>query len=84
MSYGIRADWSRHIDQIARSRHYTWLGEGLGGEPLAAALVNISADMMHLCKREGIAFESVLEQGRAQFEQEESELTPPEKAADNV
>lgn len=74
MSEARRADWSRHIDQIIRSRHYTWIGEGLGGEPLETALVDITTDLMHICRREGISWEYVLSEAARQFEQEEDEL----------
>jgi hypothetical protein len=71
----IRNAWSHHIDQIIRSRHYTWLGLGLGGEPVEDALVTLTADIMHICKRRGISFEELIEQSRAKFEQEEQETT---------
>ncbi len=69
----IRDDWSRHIDEIIRSKHYTWLGLGLGGEPVEDALVTLVADIMHICKRRGISFEELIEQSRAKFEEEELE-----------
>jgi hypothetical protein len=43
----------------------------LGGEPLGRALEEIIADMMHICQREGISWETLLERGATQFEQEE-------------
>lgn len=67
-----RNNWSRHIDQVLRSRHYTWLAEGLAGAPLEQALTEITADMMHMCERSGISWESVLEQSHELFSQEES------------
>ncbi len=33
MTDTTRADWFRHIEQILRSKHYTWIAEGLGGLP---------------------------------------------------
>jgi hypothetical protein len=74
MSEDRRADWSRHIDQIIRSRHYTWIAEGLGGEPLETALVDITTDLMHICCREGISWEYVLSEAARQYEQEEESL----------
>jgi len=68
-----RTNWSHEIDQIIRSKHYTWLGEGLGGEPHERALATIMVDIMHICRRKGIAWERLLQQSRAQFEQEELE-----------
>ena len=38
MSGRRNSEWSQHIDQIIRSRHYTWLAEGLGGEEPESAL----------------------------------------------
>lgn len=70
MSLRKYGDWSRHIDRVIRSQHYTWLGEGLGGEPLERALEEIIADMMHICQREGISWEALLDRGATQFEQE--------------
>lgn len=74
MSVRNRADWSTHVDRVIRSQHYTWLGEGLSGEPLERALADIAADMMHICAREGISWESLLERGHAQFEREEADI----------
>jgi hypothetical protein len=48
-----RADWFRHIEQVLRSKHYTWIAEGLGRAPLEEALVTITADLMHICHRAG-------------------------------
>ncbi len=73
-----RNHWSRHIDQILRSRHYTWLAEGLGGAPLEKALTEITADMMHMCERSGISWEAVLEQSRELFRDEEQSSYPRE------
>jgi hypothetical protein len=71
MSVRTRSNWSRHIDQVIRSQHYTWLGEGLGGAPPEEALVDIATDMRHICERQGISWEALLEKSRKQFEQEE-------------
>ncbi len=68
-----RENWSHDIDEIIRSRHYTWLGMGLGGESIEQAVTSLTADIMHICKRKGIPWERVVEQARAQFEQEELE-----------
>src|SRR5262249_58499845 len=43
MSARSRVRWDRHVDQVIRSQHYTWLGEGLAGEPLSSALTDIMA-----------------------------------------
>ena len=72
MSVRNRSDWANHIDRVIRSQHYTWLGEGLGGEPLERALVDIMADIMHICARQGMSWEQLLARSRAQFEREEA------------
>jgi hypothetical protein len=68
-----RATWSRHVDQVLRSQHYTWLGEGLAGEPVGEALTDIVTDIMHICTRQGIPWESLVTRSRAQFEREEAQ-----------
>jgi len=73
MSHDHRSDWSRRIDQIIRSKHYTWIGEQLGGEPLEQALVDMTTDIRHMCKRQNISWEEILERSRIQFEREEAE-----------
>jgi len=45
MSVRNRAEWKSHIEQIVRSKRYTWIGEGLGGESLAEALTDMLADI---------------------------------------
>jgi hypothetical protein len=72
MSARSRTHWDRHVDQVIRSQHYTWLGEGLAGEPLAGALTDIMADIMHICARQGMSWEQLLARSRAQFEREEA------------
>ena len=79
-----RSHWSRHIDQILRSRHYTWLAEGLAGAPLEQALTEITADIMHMCQCAGIPWETVLEKGGELFShEEESNLEREGQAALN-
>ena len=73
MSVRDRAEWKNHIEQIIRSQHYTWLGEGLGGEPLAEALTNMMADIMHICANQGMSWDQLVTRSRAQFEREEAE-----------
>jgi hypothetical protein len=74
MSSRSTSDWPRHIDQILRSRHYTWLGEGHGGRPVPEALVSITTDIMHLCRRAGLSVEDLVRESRERFEDEEREL----------
>lgn len=63
---------SRHLEQIVRSRHYTWLGEGLGGEPLELALELLLADVQHICQHEHMDFEGLVARSRERFEIEEA------------
>ena len=74
MSVRVRAGWAHHVEQIIRSQHYTWIGEGLGGEPLGDALTDMMADIMHICARQGISWEELVARSRAQFEGEEVEV----------
>jgi hypothetical protein len=67
-----RAQWNERVDQVIRSRHYTWLGEGLGGEVPAVALGDILTDVMHICARQGIRWEDLVSRSRAEFEAEEN------------
>ena len=75
MSARNRIGWNRHVDQVIRSQHYTWLGEGLGGAPLPTALGDIVADIMHICARQGISWEELMTRSRAQFEREEAQVS---------
>jgi hypothetical protein len=80
MSARSRVRWDRHVNQVIRSQHYTWLGEGLAGEPLSAALTDIMADIMHICARQRMSWEQLLARSRAQFEREEAEVAHAESA----
>lgn len=75
MALSNRRHWSRHIDQIHRSHHYTWLGEGLGGESPERAITVMLADLRHLCDREGISWDRVVEQSDSLYLQEELALS---------
>lgn len=81
MSDVTRADWSRHIEQVLRSKHYTWLAEGLGGAPVYEALIAITADLMHICHRAGLSWEQLEARSLALCEREEAELRPTSSAA---
>ena len=76
-----RGNWSRHIDQVIRSKHYTWIAEGLAGAPLRDALTTITADLMHLCQRTGISWEQLLAESQKLCDVEESQLRPNSTAA---
>ena len=75
MSARNRVRWDRHVEQVIRSQHYTWLGEGLAGEPLTEALTDIMSDIMHICARQGMSWEDLLTRSRAQFEREEAQVS---------
>lgn len=81
MKDNSRADWYRHIEQVLRSKHYTWIAEGLGGAPLEEALVAITADLMHICNRSGLSWEDLAARGQLLCEREESDLRPTSNAA---
>lgn len=81
MSDMTRADWSRNIEQVLRSKHYTWLAEGLGGAPVEEALVAITADLMHICHRAGLSWEQLEARSQTLCEREEAELRPTTHAA---
>jgi len=73
MSDRFRSDCSSKIDDVIRSRHYTWLCRGLGGDPIERAMIELTADVMHICRRKGIDFSWLVEQSEARCEQEEQE-----------
>lgn len=81
MSDRLRDNWSRHIEQILRSKHYTWIAEGLGGAPLEEALVAITADVMHMCHRTGLSWDELAEESRRLCEREEAETRQTTHAA---
>ena len=66
--------WRRHLDRVVRSRHYTWLAEGLGGKPLDEAMVTLLADIRHACEQNGVEWEEVLQESERQVRLERQEL----------
>lgn len=68
-----RSNWENHISDVVRSRHYTWLPEGLGGEPVNRAMSYLVTDIMHVCRRTGTSWEQILSEAAARFEKEERE-----------
>ena len=60
-----RENWLRHVDDIIRSRRYTWIGEGLGGRDVPEAMSQIMTDVMHICDREGISLDELLAESEA-------------------
>lgn len=71
--YIDRSEWTKHVEQVLRSRHYTWLPEGLAGEPVDVAMTYLTTDIMHICRRAGIDWEDVLAAARERFQREESQ-----------
>ncbi len=65
--------WVRRIDEIIRSRHYTWIAEGLGGNEVPEAVHQLLTDTMHLSRRAGLNWDEVYAAARQQFEREERE-----------
>ena len=76
-----RDHWLDDVDEIIRSRHYTWLPKGLGGEPVDEAMSWLVTDIMHICNRSGVDWEDVLQRGKARFRQEEVELLAEGRAS---
>lgn len=76
-----RDDWSHHIEQILRSKHYTWIAEGLGGAPLKEALISITADVMHMCRRTGLSWEDLAAQSERLCDLEELKTRQTSHAA---
>ncbi len=72
-----RTHWKDHIEDVVRSRHYTWLPSGLGGETAGAAMSYLVTDIMHVCLRTGVPWEKVLAEATARFEHEERNATIP-------
>lgn len=81
MTENLRDNWSHHIDQILRSKHYTWITEGLGGAPLDEAMVAIAADLMHICHRAGLSWEDLTARSQQLCEREEADRRPTSHAA---
>jgi hypothetical protein len=69
-----RRHWSRQIEDVIRSKHYTWLGLGLGGDPIDQAMVDLTAKIMCICRRCGIDWQQVVAKSQAKIEQEEREV----------
>ena len=67
-----RTQWLQHLQDVLRSRHYTWLPEGLGGEPVDVAMSCLLTDIMHICKMSGVSFDEVLAESRRRYVSEES------------
>lgn len=81
MTQNSRADWFRHIEQVLRSKHYTWIAEGLAGAPVDEALVAITADLMHICHRSGLSWDDLATRSQQLCEREETDRRPTTHAA---
>ncbi len=78
-----REQWLSHVKDVIRSRHYTWLPEGLGGEPVDVAMTYLVTDIMHVCRRAGISWEDVLAKSQEQFQREEAAAASDKEQAAN-
>ena len=58
----------RHVNDVLRSGHYTWLSEGLAGEPIDVAMTRLTANIMHVCDRAGVSWDEVVQRAHEQFE----------------
>jgi hypothetical protein len=68
-----RQNWATHVNRILRSRHYTWIGDGLAGHKVEHALTRILVDAMHMCERENLDWDTVLANSTRQFLEEETQ-----------
>jgi hypothetical protein len=66
-----RHNWLQRVKQVIRSRHYSWLAEARDGEPIDQVMADVLADVMHICHRQNISFDELVERSRAQFDVEE-------------
>lgn len=66
-----RTKWMDHVEQVVRSRHYSWLPSGLGGEPVDVAMTCLVTDIMHICKLTDTPFDAVLAAAQKRFDSEE-------------
>lgn len=71
-----RKHWLHHGKQVIRSRHYTWLPQGLGGEPVEEAMTYLATDIMHICKLANFPVDRVLDRARRKFDEEEAAEFP--------
>lgn len=71
-----RNHWLYHVKEIIRSRHYTWLPQGLGGESVEEAMTWLATDIMHVCKLAGVPVDRVLDRARLRCEKEEDDQFP--------
>ena len=76
-----RKHWLRHVKEVVRSRHYTWLPRGLGGEKVGLAMTYLLTDIMHICKLSGASFDALLADARSKFDAEEAAEHPYGKPA---
>jgi hypothetical protein len=68
-----RRNWRARVRNVIRSRHYQWLAECRDGDPVPEVVRDVVTDLMHICREQGLAWEQVLAQSRAQFEAEARE-----------
>ena len=63
--------WVRQIEEIIRSRHYTWIAEGLGGNEVPEAVRQLLVNTMRLAHHAGLDWNDMYAAARQQFECEE-------------
>jgi hypothetical protein len=68
-----RRNWLAHVEKVIRSRHYAWIAEARDGDPIEDVMVDLLADVMHICQRTGIPWEELVRRSRLQYEAEEAE-----------
>lgn len=79
-----RNTWLHDVEEVIRSRHYTWLPQGLGGEPVNVAMTYLLTDIMHICQRTDTSFEEVLQASRQKYQEEELKHAVKEIAPDEM
>ena len=77
-----RENWFHRVQEVNRSRHYTWLAQGLGGEDAEEAMTWLTTDIMHLCEMAAIPFDRVLNHARFHHHVEQDELYETATAGD--
>lgn len=77
-----RSQWLQHLQDVLRSRHYTWLPEGLGGESVEVAMSYLLTDIRHICKMSDVSFDDVLTESRQRYVREESRVDMAEVSTD--
>lgn len=78
-----RRNWLHDVEEVIRSRHYTWIPEGLGGESVEVAMTYLLTDIMHICKRTDASFDEILADSRKKFLEEELNTANEERESES-